>query len=56
IKYLCILKLLFFSPPSSLEDTRACRVSGGFCMSAVCPPTFLASGSCHGGDLICCKK
>ncbi|NXF63071.1 GLL10 protein, partial [Ciccaba nigrolineata] len=55
-----VVFLLFQSAPGSADpifpDTAECRSQGNFCRVGTCPPTFTASGSCHGGLLKCCSK
>ncbi|KAM9273715.1 gallinacin-10-like [Cariama cristata] len=55
-----VLFLLFQAAPGSADpifpDTVECRSQGNFCRAGPCPPTFAASGSCHGGLLKCCSK
>ncbi|NWU73017.1 GLL10 protein, partial [Pterocles burchelli] len=55
-----IVFLLFQAAPGSAEpifaDTAECRAQGSFCRAGPCPPTFAASGTCHGGLLRCCSK
>ncbi|XP_025912686.1 gallinacin-10-like [Apteryx rowi] len=55
-----VLFLLFQATPGyadlAFADTAECRSQGNFCRAGSCPPTFSASGSCHGGLLKCCSK
>ncbi|XP_074717445.1 gallinacin-10-like [Strix uralensis] len=55
-----VVFLLFQATPGSADpifpDTAECRSQGNFCRAGTCPPTFTASGSCHGGLLKCCSK
>ncbi|KAM6324083.1 gallinacin-10-like [Aegotheles albertisi] len=55
-----IVLLFFQAAPGSADplftDTAECRSQGNFCRAGTCPPTFAASGSCHGGLLKCCSK
>ncbi|XP_074676365.1 gallinacin-10-like [Strix aluco] len=55
-----VVFLLFQATPGSADliypDTGECRSQGNFCRVGTCPPTFTASGSCHGGMLKCCSK
>ncbi|NWH71578.1 GLL10 protein, partial [Piaya cayana] len=55
-----VVLLLFQAAPGSADpifpDTAECRAQGNFCRGGTCPPTFAASGSCHGGMLKCCSK
>ncbi|NXP92414.1 GLL10 protein, partial [Passerina amoena] len=38
-------------------DTAECRSTPGkFCRVGACPPTFAATGTCHGGMMNCCSK
>uniref|UniRef100_A0A8D0HME8 Beta-defensin-like domain-containing protein n=1 Tax=Sphenodon punctatus TaxID=8508 RepID=A0A8D0HME8_SPHPU len=46
-----------YSAVGAAADTLACKATpGNFCRSGPCPPTFVASGSCHGGIMACCAK
>ncbi|NXA74863.1 GLL10 protein, partial [Thryothorus ludovicianus] len=55
-----VFLLLFQATSGSADplfaDTVECRSQGNFCRAGVCPPTFAATGSCHGGMLKCCSK
>ncbi|NXU81530.1 GLL10 protein, partial [Oreotrochilus melanogaster] len=56
-----VVFLLFQAAPGSADpfpfpDTAECRSQGNFCRAGSCPPTFIASGPCHGGLLKCCSK
>ncbi|KAM6279889.1 gallinacin-10-like isoform 1-T1 [Porphyrio hochstetteri] len=55
-----VVLLLFQAAPGSADltfaDTAECRSQGNFCRAGACPPTFAATGSCHGGLLKCCSK
>ncbi|NWH94107.1 GLL10 protein, partial [Aegithalos caudatus] len=62
ILYLLFAVFLFLFQATSgsadplFTDTVECRSQGNFCRAGTCPPTFAATGSCHGGLLKCCSK
>ncbi|NWT26703.1 GLL10 protein, partial [Cardinalis cardinalis] len=56
-----VFLLLFQATSGSADplfaDTAECRsAQGKFCRVGPCPPTFTATGTCHGGMMNCCSK
>ncbi|XP_030801653.1 gallinacin-10-like [Geospiza fortis] len=56
-----VFLLLFQATSGSADplfaDTVECRnAQGKFCRAGPCPPTFTATGTCHGGTLNCCSR
>ncbi|NXM40996.1 GLL10 protein, partial [Gymnorhina tibicen] len=54
--FLLIFQATSGSADPLFADTAECRSQGKFCRAGACPPTFAATGTCHGGLMNCCSK